>query len=107
MDLHEGEWARVITSTGSMLGRIVPRNSMPPGLVRVPHGWWKPESRPGLEDLSGMWSFCDAQITADDDPDLIDLEQGVPHLKGTPYEVSGDGVEFEAVELSLYGRSSL
>ena len=93
-----------------------------------------------------MWSFGDAQLTADDDPELIDLEQGVPHLKGTPCSVTkltaeeaeygittaltrgpeakvlrsdarpndfmwddkvGDGIEFEAAELSTYGRYTI
>ena len=53
-----------------------------------PHGWWKPESRKGLENMSGMWNFSDAQITTDDDPKLIDREQGIPHLKGCPCSVS-------------------
>ena len=149
--LEEGQWARVETSTGAVAGRVFVRSSMPQGLVRVPHGWWKPESKPGLENLSGMWAFADAQLTADDDPDLIDREQGIPHLKGVPCRLMklaatevakleatfgptdrlprgpegkvlrskglpddfmfdadfGDGVEFEAVELSLYGRTSL
>ena len=124
---------------------------MQKNLVRVPHGWWKPESRQGLEHLSGMWDFSDAQMTADDDPDLIDLEQGIPHIKGVPSrvvkctaeqiatleevygstnelprgpeakilrsdakpgdfmydEVTGEGVEFEAIELSIYGRNTM
>ena len=124
---------------------------MPKGLVRVPHGWWKPESKKGLENMSGMWDFSDAIITPDDDPELIDLEQGIPHLKGAPCSVTklsitevknlemeygvtnnlprgpegkilrsdaksddfmfdeftSEGVEFEAVELSLYGRSTM
>ena len=124
---------------------------MPKGLVRVPHGWWKPESRKGGDHLSGLWSFGDAQLTADDYPELIDLEQGVPHLKGTPCSVTkltaeevkaleaeygittaltrgpeakvlrsdarpndfmwddkvGDGIEFEAAELSTYGRYTI
>ena len=53
-----------------------------------PHGWWKPESRKGLENMSGMWNFSDAQITTDDDPKLINREQGIPHLKGCPCSVS-------------------
>ena len=150
MALADGAWARVETGAGAMLGRVFVRSSMPKGLVRVPHGWWKPESAPGLENMSGMWSFADAQITADADPDLVDLEQGIPHMKGAPCRLtklnqaevakleaefgptdrlprgpegkvlrSGGAtadymqdeafvdVEFEAVELSLYGRSSL
>jgi len=147
LGLEDGDWAEVATRTGTMLGRAYVRSSMPQGLVRVPHGWWKPESQ---SELSGMWDFGDAQITADDDAELIDLEQGIPHMKGAPCalrkldaaEVAkleetygptdalprgpeakarrsnratadfmhdhdfADDVEFEAVELSLYGKSS-
>lgn len=148
--MEEGDWARVETSTGAMLGRVFIRSSMPAGLVRVPHGWWKPESRAGLENMSGMWAFSDAQITPDDDPELLDVEQGIPHMKGAPCSLTklteaevealeaefgptddlprgpegkvlrsdarpndimfdeemGDGIEFEAAELSDYGRPS-
>ncbi len=150
LGLKDGDWAEVSTRTGTMQGRAFVRSSMPKGLVRVPHGWWKPESRSGLENMSGMWSFADAQITADEDPDLIDLEQGIPHMKGAPCRVTklnqaqladlesvygptdnlprgpegktlktnnatagymqddfSDDVEFEAVELSLYARSTI
>lgn len=151
LELVDDTWARVETSTGAMVGRVFVRSSMPKGLVRVPHGWWKPESKPGRGHMSGMWDFADAQITPDEDPDLIDREQGIPHLKGVrcrltklnPAELAqlndtygptdklprgpegkilkskvpsadfmaddefGEGVEFDAVELSLYGRSSL
>ena len=150
LDIKDGEWARLKTSTGSIISRVYTRSGMPKGLVRVPHGWWKPESQGGLQKMSGMWDFSDAVVTADDDPDLIDREQGVPHLKGMRCalekltasevakleehygptndiprgpegkvlrpksnkddfmydELSGDGVEFEAIELSLYGRTS-
>ena len=149
-DLEEGDWAQVTTPTGSMAGRAFVRKGMPAGLVRVPHGWWKPESTRGLPHLSGAWAFSDAQITPDDDPAFIDLEQGIPHMKGMPCRLRkltveevreleavfgptqpmpnalekhtrkrpvrsldfmddvefGEDVEFEAVELSLYGRSS-
>ena len=88
LSLLDGDWAEVSTRSGTMRGRAFVRSSMPKGLVRVPHGWWKPESRNGLEIMSGMWSFSDAQITPDEDPDLIDLEQGIPHLKGAPCRVA-------------------
>ncbi len=150
LDMKEGDWARITTSTGSIVSRVYTRSGMPKGLIRVAHGWWKPESLGGLDKMSGMWDFSDAVITADDDPDLIDTEQGVPHIKGmrcaltklsaeevakleaqygpTEYmpkgpegkvsrsksdpkdfmydELAGDGVEFEAIELSIYGRTS-
>ncbi len=149
-ECQEGSWARVENSTGSMVGRVYVRRGMPKGLVRVPHGWWKPEAKTGLEELSGMWSFADAQMTPDDDPELIDREQGIPHMKGMPCAVHlltedevrelelvfgpteamphaveknvrqrdpkgvdfmedvefGEDVEFQAVDLALYGRSS-
>ena len=88
LSLKDGDWAEVSTRTGTMQGRAFVRSSMPKGLVRVPHGWWKPESKGGLENMSGMWSFADAQITPDEDADLIDLEQGIPHLKGAPCRVT-------------------
>ena len=150
LSLEEGDWARVATATGAMVGRAFVRSGMPAGLVRVPHGWWKPESKRGMPHLSGAWAFSDAQITPDDDPDYIDREQGIPHMKGMPCSLEklkpaevqeleavygpttpmpnalekhakkraarnpdfmrdvefGEDVEFEAVELSLYGRSS-
>ena len=146
----EGQWASVITPTGSVNARVYARSALPRGLVRVPHGWWKPESQQGGDVLSGMWDFADAQITPDDDPDHIDREQGIPQMKGLACRVEllpadevarlevifgptddlprgpegrmlksqprpgdfmhdgdfGDGVEFEALELSLYARSS-
>ena len=151
LGIADGAWARVKTAAGSMLGRVFSRSSMPKGLVRIPHGWWKPESSRDLGQMGGMWDFCDAQLTADDNPELIDLEQGIPHLKGTPCSltalstaevaeleakygatldlprgpegkvlrsdakpghfmhdtVTGDGVEFDAIELSLYGRNTV
>ena len=134
-----------------MVARVFIRSSMPVGLVRVPHGWWKPESAGDADTMSSLWAFADAQLTADDDPDLIDREQGIPHMKGVPCRVTaltatevdkleatfgptdrlpkgpegkvmqfhgevpdfmadeefGEGVEFEAIELSLYARASI
>jgi anaerobic selenocysteine-containing dehydrogenase len=151
LSIVDNEWVRLKTKAGAMLGRVYVRSGMPKGLVRVPHGWWKPESRQGGDHMSGLWSFGDAQLTAADDPELIDLEQGVPHLKGTPCSVTkltvaeikaleaeygatnalprgpegkvlrsdarpndfmwddkvGDGIEFEAAELSTYGRYTI
>lgn len=150
LKIEQNDWAKVETPNGAMTARasIVP--AMPKGLVRVPHGWWKPESKRGLESLSGMWAFADAQLHGGQDPGLMDLEQGVPHLKGAPCRVTklnakevgaleaqygatnqlemgptgvvaqaerpeadfmydndiGEGVEFDAVELSRYGRES-
>jgi len=54
--------------------------------------------------MSGMWSFSDAQLTADDHPDLDDREQGIPHLKSVLCRLSELP---EAAELAWYGRHSL
>jgi anaerobic selenocysteine-containing dehydrogenase len=105
LNIKEGEWARLSTPTGSIVSRVYTRSGMPAGLVRVSHGWWKPESKRGLQKMSGMWDFCDAVITTDDDPDLIDLEQGVPHLKGMPCALEKLSAE-EVVELEAhYGKT--
>ena len=76
LDMTDGDWARITTSTGSIVSRVYTRSGMPKGLIRVAHGWWKPESPGGLDKMSGMGDFSDAVITADDDPELIDTEQG-------------------------------
>ena len=70
-----------------MAGRVYFRTSMPEGLIRAPRAWWKPESRRDLENMMGMWAFNDGQITTDDDPCLLDREQGIPHMKGTPCSI--------------------
>jgi hypothetical protein len=59
---------------------------MPEGLLRVPHGWWKPEMARGEQTLSGAWDYADAQICPDDD-DFLDREQGIPHFKGLPCRI--------------------
>ena len=66
--------------------RVAVREDMPEGLVRVPHGWWLPEVPEGDGGLSGAWDHADAQRCADD-PDFLDREQGIPHLKGIPCAV--------------------
>lgn len=107
---------------------------MPTGLVRVSHGWWKPESEGTLTGMSGMWDFSDAALTAGDDPELNDTEQGVSQLKGMRCALAklsaaeaverpgqrpqadprdfmydalrAEDVECDAVQLSMHGRTS-
>jgi anaerobic selenocysteine-containing dehydrogenase len=111
--LIEGDWACIETRGGRMFSITELRPELPRGLVRVPHGWWKPETRQGKESLSSAWLYSDATITIDDE-DYRDLEQGVPHLKGIPCRVSHvarppfeqrrleevDTPDFEAAELN-------
>jgi len=86
LGLAAGDWAEVATRTGTMKAQTEVRPDMPRGLVRVPHGWWMPETAPGKEHLSGAWDFADGQLCGDGE-DLLDREQGVPHLKGFPCRV--------------------
>jgi len=43
-------------------------------------------STEGDGTLSGAWEYADAQICPDGD-DYLDMEQGIPHLKGIPCNV--------------------
>jgi anaerobic selenocysteine-containing dehydrogenase len=84
--LAEGDWVKVSNPTGAIAIRVAIRDSMPDGLVRIPHGWWKPEMRRGAGHLSGALTYADAQLCPDD-PDFLDREQGIPHLKGLPCRI--------------------
>ena len=97
--LRDGDWISVRTSLGEVSMLLAIRDSMPDGLVRVPHGWWKPETERGLAaGLSGALEFADSQLCRDD-PEYLDREQGIPHLKGVPCRIAkcasrtGDGAE--------------
>ena len=77
------EWVEIETPTGSFKMKTKVREDMPDNLVRVPHGWWKPEMEQGLGKLSGAWDYADAQAVSDE-LDFRDTEQGIPHLRGIP-----------------------
>ncbi len=85
-DLTHGEWVEVETRNGKVRLRTAIRDDMPRGLIRVPHGWWKPEEQQGKDHLSGAWTYADAQICPDDE-DFLDREQGIPHFKGVPARI--------------------
>jgi len=86
LGLNEEDWVEIETRAGKMKAMTEIRKDMPRDLVRVPHGWWLPETTQGREHLSSAWKFADAQITSDDE-DFLDREQGIPHLKGIPCRV--------------------
>ena len=95
--LTEGEWVEVANETGAIEIKVTIRNSMPDGLIRIPHGWWKPEMQQGAGHLSGALKYADAQLCRDD-PDFLDREQGIPHLKGVPCRINKLPVQPEAVQ---------
>ena len=80
--IEDGDWARLITPTGEVVAAVSVQDSMKPGHIRVPHGWWYPELR-GEQDLAGAFISSDAVLCPDDEA-WLDREQGVPHFKGFP-----------------------
>src|SRR5207253_1964923 len=67
LGLAAGDWAEAETRTGKMKAMVEIRADMPRGLVRVPHGWWLPETSQGREHLSSAWNFADGQLCRDGD----------------------------------------
>ena len=82
----EGQWITVENQLGSIRAKLAIKDAMPDDLVRVPHGWWKPEMQQGVGHLSGALDYGDSQLCRDD-PDYLDREQGIPHIKGIPCRV--------------------
>jgi len=80
-NVKDGDWAEVCTVIGCVKAIVEVQTQMPEGVVRIPHGWWEPEREEGDGSLSGAWDFADSQICPDD-ADHLDLEQGIPQLKG-------------------------
>ncbi|MBY6116645.1 molybdopterin-dependent oxidoreductase [Mameliella alba] len=87
LGIAAGDDLEVATRQGRVLLKAAVRDDMPTGVVRVPHGWWLPERPEGDGSLSGAWDHADAQICPDD-PDHVDREQGIPHLKGIACRVT-------------------
>ncbi len=85
--LEEGEWVEVENELAKISMKVAIKDAMPDGLVRIPHGWWKPEMKQGAGELSGALKYADAQLCRDDE-DYLDREQGIPHLKGVPCRVN-------------------
>ncbi|MEM7512894.1 MAG: molybdopterin dinucleotide binding domain-containing protein, partial [Bacteroidota bacterium] len=85
--IEQGEGVDIESIQGkvSMIAAI--RDDMPKGLIRIPHGWWKPETAGGKEHLSSAWKLSDAQLCPDT-MDFLDREQGIPHFKGIPCRVN-------------------
>ena len=83
---EEGEWVNLETPSGKVSARISVQKSMKEGHVRVPHGWWYPETR-FEAPLSGAFISSDAVLCSDED-EFLDYEQGVPNFKGFPGRVT-------------------
>ncbi|MFP6581012.1 MAG: molybdopterin-dependent oxidoreductase [Candidatus Hydrogenedentota bacterium] len=86
-DIEAEQWVEVENPTGRIKIQVAVKDAMPDGLVRIPHGWWKPETKQGIGFLSGAMDHADAQLCPDDE-DYLDREQGIPHLKGIPCRIN-------------------
>ena len=78
----EGAWVRVATGHGAidLVAHLDPCQK--PGTLRVPHGWWKPETEPGLAaGLSSALIHNDGMLFSDEAWNL-DSEQGLANLRG-------------------------
>ncbi|GAB5487525.1 MAG: molybdopterin-dependent oxidoreductase [Parasphingorhabdus sp.] len=84
--LEDGEWVEVYNELAAISMKVAIKDAMPDDLVRIPHGWWKPEMKQGVDHLSGALKYADAQLCRDDE-DYLDREQGIPHLKGVPCQI--------------------
>lgn len=83
--LEDGDWIHLETAHGKVAAQLSVQASMKAGHLRVPHGWWYPETR-GKEDLAGAFISSDAVLCSDDE-EFLDYEQGIPHFKGFPGRV--------------------
>ncbi|MGI9355671.1 MAG: molybdopterin-containing oxidoreductase family protein [Rhizobiaceae bacterium] len=86
-NLSEDEWVEVENELAKISIKVAIKEAMPDDLLRIPHGWWKPEMKQGAGHLSGALKYADAQLCRDDE-DYLDREQGIPHLKGVPCRVN-------------------
>lgn len=88
--IHEGDQIEVATTHGEITMKATLKEHVPQGLVRVPHGWWLPEMNAENGGLQSAWALADAQLCSDE-PDFLDHEQGIPHLRGLPCRVRKTG----------------
>ena len=80
--IAEGDDVRVTTAYGSIAVLANLDDAQPASTLRVPHGWWKPETAGGVEaGLSSALLHNDGMLFPDDAWNL-DPEQGLPNLRG-------------------------
>ena len=80
--LVDKEWVELQTQYGKVHAQLSVQESMKEGHVRVPHGWWYPETR-AQEQLAGAFISSDAVLCSDDD-EFLDYEQGYSPFQRFP-----------------------
>jgi len=82
LELEEGQWVKVSSTLGVVELMAQPDERQPVGTVRIPHGWWKPETSQGLAaGLSSAVLHNDGILFSDATWNL-DPEQGLANLRG-------------------------
>ncbi|MBN1365434.1 MAG: hypothetical protein JW976_11560, partial [Syntrophaceae bacterium] len=76
-----GDWIYVESDWGRIKMKAKLSADIQKDLVRIPHGWWKPEMAKGTPELCGAWDHSDGVLLSDA-PELFDPEQGLPDLRG-------------------------
>lgn len=80
--LESGQWCDVASAYGCVRLRAKADEAQPAGTIRVPHGWWKPETAQGIDaDLACACLHNDGMLFPDEDWNM-DAAQGVPNLRG-------------------------
>lgn len=82
LGFKDGQWVKVSSTQGTI--ELIARNDerQPYSTVRIPHGWWKPETAPGLaKGLSASMLHNDGMVFSDAEWNL-DPEQGLANLRG-------------------------
>lgn len=80
--ITEGDWVRVSTTVGTvtLLARL--DDCQPTGTLRIPHGWWKPESPSGLAAGLSCASYHNDGVLFSAEDWNLDPEQGLANLRG-------------------------
>lgn len=90
-EVVEGEWYFIESAYGRVRLQAHIDEAQPLKSIRIPHGWWKPETQRGLAgQLSGANDFNDGMLFLDEDWNL-DGPQGVPGLRGSIHVRVADG----------------
>ncbi len=80
--LEDSRWYDVVSAYGRVRLRCKADVAQPTGTLRVPHGWWKPETAQGAgTGLSGACLYNDGMLFPDENWNM-DAAQGVPNLRG-------------------------
>ena len=82
LGIGDGAWVKVSSTAGVIKLIAKSDERQPAGTVRIPHGWWKPETLPGLaQGLSSAMFHNDGMLFSDAEWNL-DPEQGLANLRG-------------------------